>query len=240
MNTNSLALILFFLLTGCAHQGVYNIKQLNVKPINKELRRTILQSDSYELQMTPDGMFQRQMVFDVQFKNTSADSLIIDPSQFTYCPVYPKNYVSTDQIHVQCVNPDAALEQMRENKTNLIAAKNPYSLKDKSIGDILTDGLIEGSINLIFGIDTDDENYETREEKELAWNKEKESELKSIAANIDFLENKALLKTTLPPNKTIGGKILFPIETKASQIQIILPVGNQSDTVCFKQTIDWY
>ncbi|PKQ68699.1 hypothetical protein BZG01_02975 [Labilibaculum manganireducens] len=240
MNTNSLALILFFLLTGCAHQGIYNIKQLNVRPISRESEGTILQSDSHELQMTPDGMFQRQMVFDVQFKNTSADSLIIDPSQFRYCPAFPKNYTPEDQKYVQCVNPDATLEQMRENKTNLIAAKNPYSLKDKSIGDILTDGLIEGSINLIFGIDTDDENYETPEEKELNWNKEKESELKSIAANMDFLENKALLKTTLPPNKTIAGKILFPIETKAIQIQVILPVGNQSDTVSFKQAIDWY
>ncbi len=242
MITRQLTIILSILLVGCSYKGVYNVEQLRLIPINKESKNSNvqLQIGSPDLQVTPSGMFKRQMVFDVKYKNTTSDTILIDPSQFKYWAVYSDNYPSTDRKYVLCINPDLSLEKMRKNKANLSSEKNPYSHKDKSTGAIITSALIEGTFNLISGTNQDDENYQSRAEKELEWNKEKKSMMEYLTTNIEFFENEALLKTSLSPNMTVSGKILFPIETKAKRIELILPIGTESTTIRFTQQIDWY
>jgi len=52
----------------------------------------------------------------------------------------------------------------------------------------------------------------------------------------ELWEEKMLRKTTLQPGELIRGYVIFPINPRASKIELIIPVGNENIGFSFQQT----
>lgn len=241
MNKIILNILLGSLLCSCSYKNIYTLKEFHVNPLQTEYHSGFSEctADKYKIQLKYLNRNENKIDFEAIITNTSKDTIFIDPSLFYY-KGYRKTEISSYN-HIQtysCFNSDSLLQKAFEVKQKLSHAKNPYTSDNYSTSSIITEALVAGLFEALSGSEDEDDNddYETREEMEAKWEKERIQALKHCEETIDYLQNEAILNTSLAPNEMVKGKLRFTLILKAKRVKFYFPVGGcQTSSLIFDQ-----
>jgi len=142
--------------------------------------------------------------------------------------------IGTDSTFIYAINPEERIEELELKEDSLKNEKNPYSLVDKSFKEVATEGLISGTIGLIFG-QNGEELESQRQENEDDWEQEHNLQLNKVNEELYFWNNNALLPFLIPPKNEVSGKVLFPVSLNTNEIKIEIPIPNDFYNFRFKQ-----
>ena len=196
------SLCILFILAGCT-----TTQRI---PMLYRIENDTTVSNNQEVKVDYKGLYNQNYKFKISIHNKSNDSIFVTPSSFKY---------STDSTSINAINPEERIEELELERDGLINEKNPYSLADKSVKEIVVDGLVTGTIGLIFGIDP--EEMETqREYDEDYWYDEHYGRLKKVNKELYFWNNDALLPCMIPPKAKSSGQVLFPVSSDTNEIRI--------------------
>jgi len=176
--------------------------------------------------------------FDMWIANNSGREILVSPERFYYRLVSspdgrPSVVDSVGPIHA--IDPerrlkefDAALEGEMSDYTTLALIN--------TVGNV-----VDAFVTLAVASKTSEEKQEERrsaeEIRQLREQEEHEERMRTLREQKREWETSALRKTTLGPNETIAGHVLFPLRPDASCIRLVLPVFDSSLTVVFRQSV---
>jgi hypothetical protein len=227
-----LFLFCFLLLACCAGPGSYQTPSSlqPVRPIDRA------KSGSYEIDIEARGQIMSNFIFAVTLTNDSNQPLRIDPAKW----YYEAYNVKRGRANKYQDGPNYAIdarEQLTywENRLDTIKkAQNPYSLDGKSAGDIAVEGLVTGSIALLFGQDNQEVEQRRRWEDE-EWEDDFTEQVAFTEQYIEFWRTEALKDTIIGPGGTLKGKILLPVNRNAQLIRVHTPLAGEKPVFPFKQ-----
>lgn len=227
MNKIILGILLGTILSSCSYKSIYSLKEFHVNPLQSEYHSGYSEctTDKYKIQLKYLDRNEDKIDFEAIITNTSKDTIFIDPSLFYY-KGYRKAEISLYN-HIQtysCINSDSLLQRALVVKQELSHAKNPYAPVNYKTKTIVSEALVTGAIYTLLGVKDDEDNYESREEKEANWEKERIQALKRCDDTIDYLQNEAILNTSLAPNEMVKGKLRFTLILKAKRVKFYFPV----------------
>jgi len=189
-------------------------------------------SDNQEVKVDYKGLYNQNYKFEVSIRNKSKDSIFVNPSSFKYSMISVK--IGTDSTFINAINPEERIEQLELKEDSLKNEKNPYSLADKSVKEIATEGLISGTIGLIFGQNGEELELQ-RQKNEDDWEQEHNLQLNKVNEELYFWNNNALLPFMIPPKNEVSGKVLFPVSLNTNEIIIEIQIQNDFYNFRFKQ-----
>lgn len=222
---NKSFLVFFLIFTSCATQHFVTTPNLTLSPLSNDIR----QRDNYQAKVNFIGFKNWKYEFSVFIRNSSKDSISVNPSLFSYNSMPEKSKISPHLIY--SINPEERMNQLEMQKDSLMKEKNPYSLAGKSTKELVRRGLINGTIASIFG--QDHKKWESQRDKdEYYWEQDHNYYLNRVKKELEFWNNDALLSQVVAPNNKINGKVLFPISKSAKEIQVRILV--QNDTLNFR------
>jgi|GEM_PF-2913487 len=239
MNKIILGIILGTILSSCSYKSIYSLKEFHVNPLLSEYHSGYSEytADKYKIQMKYISRKEDKIDFEAIITNTSKDTIFIDPSLFYY-KAYRKTEINSYN-HIQsysCINSDSLLQRALIVKQELSHAKNPYSLENYTTKTIITEALVTGTIHALLGVKDNEDDYESREEKEANWEKDRIQALKRCDETIDYLQNEAILNTSLAPKNMVKGKLRFTLILKAKRLKFYFPVAEcKTSSLIFDQ-----
>lgn len=189
-------------------------------------------SDNQEVKVDFKGLYNQNYKFEVSIQNKSKDSIFVNPSSFKYSKISGK--IGTGSTFINAINPEERIEQLELKEDSLKNEKNPYSLTDKSVKEIALEGLISGTIGLIFG-QNGEELESQRQKNEDDWEQEHNLQLSNVSEELYFWKNNALLPFMIPPKNEVSGQVLFPVSLNTNEIIIEIQIQNDFHHFRFKQ-----
>jgi len=214
---NSPLFIILLLLASCSTKRISTFSELPLFSTGE----LISQNENYEVKIQFIKTIYDNYEFKIGIKNKSNDSIFVESSMFTYD--YFPNEKGIDQQSVCCINPKARIKQLNINKDSLVKEKNPYSLANKSTKEIIKEGLVSGTIAVVFGQDPE-EFEEQREDSESAWEQKHQHNLNQINDELLYWNNKTLFSCNISPNSEFWETVLFPISKEVKKIIIEIPI----------------
>ncbi|SHH70906.1 hypothetical protein [Wenyingzhuangia marina] len=219
---------ILFILVSCKVQRIATTS----KPMLFKIESDTKFSDNHEVSVDYKGIYNQNYQFEVIIRNKTKDSIFVNPASFKYSLISEKN--GTDSLFIHVINPEEKIEQLVIHEDVLKNEKNPYSLADKSIKEIATEGFISGIIGLVFG-QNGEELESIRQKNEDDWEQEHSLQLNKANEELYFWNNNALLPCTIPPKNEVFGKILFPVSLNTNEINIKISIQNDVYNFTFKQ-----
>jgi len=190
-------------------------------------------SNNHEVRVDYKEIYNHNFKFEVFIRNKTTDSIFVNPASFKYSLISEK--IETDSNFTYGITPAERIEQLEIQEDSLKNKKNPYSLADKSVKEIATEGLISGTIGLLFG-QNGEELESQRQENEDEWEQERNLQVNKVNEELYFWNNNALLPFIIPPNNEVSGKVLFPVSLSTKEIKIEIPIQNDVYNFRFKQS----
>lgn len=193
------------------------------------------QNDNYDVKIQFNGIKYDKFEFEIFITNKSNDSISVNPSLFNYTSFSEEEEIDNeiDSQLVYCINPEERIKQLKTQKNSLMNEDNPYSLVNKSVKEIAVEGLITGTIAVLFGQDAE-ELESQKEEDEYEWDQKHNLQLSKVDNELDFWNNNALIPCMVPLNSEISEAVLFPISKGAREIEI--PIHNDVFTFRYTQS----
>ncbi|MCY1633653.1 hypothetical protein [Marinifilum sp. D737] len=239
MNKIILGIILGTMLCSCSYKNIYTLKKFHVNPLQSEYHSGYSEytADKYKIQLKYISRKEDKIDFEAIITNTSKDTIFIDPSLFYY-KAYRKTEINSYN-HIQsysCINSDSLLQKAFEVKQQLSHAKNPYSKENYTTSSIITEALVAGFFESLSGSENEDDEYESREEMEANWVKDRIQIVTRCDETIDYLQNEAILNTSLAPKNMVKGKLRFTLILKAKRVKFYFPVAEcKTSSLIFDQ-----
>ena len=222
------SICILFILASCTTQRIPTSSKLMLFRIESD----IIFSNNQEVKVDYKGLYNQNYKFEVSIHNKSKDSIFVNPSSFKYSTISGK--IGTVSTLINAINPEERIEQLELKKDSLKNEKNPYSLADKSVKEIATEGLISGTIGLIFG-QNGEELESQRQKNEDDWEQEHNLQLNKVNEELYFWNNDALLPYMIPPKDESSGQVLFPVSLNTNEIIIEIQIQNDLYNFRFKQ-----
>lgn len=219
---------LFAVVVSCTSQRVTTSSNLVMRKIESEN----FVYNNQEVTVDFVEVFNQNYKFEVLIRNKSKDSIFVTPASFKYSIV--SESAGTDSAFTNVIIPEDRIEQLSIQQDSLRNKKNPYSLLGKSSKEIVTDGIIAGTIGRIFGHSGDDLELQ-RQKDEDNWEREHSFQLNSVDRELNFWNNDALLPLMIPAMSEVSGKVLIPVSLNANIIKIEIPIKNDIHNFTFKQ-----
>ena len=217
MMKNSSVFIILLLLLSCSTQRMYT----SPEPSLFSTDILISQNENFEVEIQFIKTIYDNYEFEIGIKNKSNDSIFVDSSMFRYVSL--SNRKETTQQPVYCINRKEKIQQLNIAKDSLMKEKNPYSLANKSTKGIVKEGLVSGTIAVIFG--QDPEKYEEqREDNESEWEQKHQFNLNLVNSELLYWNNKTSFPYNIPPNSELRGTVSFPIPKEIKEIDMEIPV----------------
>jgi hypothetical protein len=216
------------MLASCTTQYIPISSKLNLFRIESD---TII-NDRHEVKVDYKGLYNQNYKFEVSIRNNTKDSIFVNPSSFKYSVISENTGI--DSIHINAINLEERIENLKFKEDCLKNLRNPYSLEKKSVKEIVVEGLIEGTIGLIFG-QSGDELESQRQINEDDWDQEHNLKLCKVNEELYFWNNNALLPSVIPPKDKVSGKVLFPVKLNTNEIIIVIQIQNDLYKFRFKQ-----
>lgn len=185
---------------------------------------------------------------DVWIANGTTREILVAPEQFYYRLISSPTDMAggVDTIGpIHAIDPEARLSGFGsaiEEETSGYRTMVLAGATGKLVGTILGAVIGGGSKS-----DETEEERKSREQKErdnqqeeaLAQLREEEQHkerLRTLQEQKRAWESTALRKTTLAPNETIAGHVLFPLREDASYVRFFFPVADSALTIIFRQS----
>ena len=222
------SICILFILASCTTQRMATSSKLMLYRIENDTKF----SDNQEVTVDYKGLYNENYKFEVLIRNKSKDSIFVNPALFKYIIISGK--IRTDSTFINAINPEERIEQLGLIEDSLKNVKNPYSLADKSVKEIATEGLISGTIGLIFG-HNGEELESQRKKNEDEWEQEHNLQLNKRNEELNFWNNNVLLPFMIPPKSEVSRKVLFPVSLNTNEIKIEIPIQNVVYNFRFKQ-----
>ncbi len=163
--------------------------------------------------------------FDVLITNQSNETILIDPTLFSYKPITTRD---DTLIQVNATDPEKMILNAEITASRLDAERQ------RKIGQ----GLFFGAIELAADIADEDSDYEnTTLQNTTVELMEIDLEKDRVLSNQVYWENGPIRKTSLLPEHYIQGEIFMEWTKKAEIIVVTLPIGEQIFEFPFKQTL---
>lgn len=160
--------------------------------------------------------------FEIEVRNKSKDSILLKSSRVSYT-VIPN---TSNQLPVFCIQPEDRTDQLKLDIDSLSKLKNPYSLANKSTGEIVQEGLLTGTIAAIFGQDPDD--YEELEkDRELNWEKENRYKLRMHIKELSYWDKQQEFRCEIEPGSKCNGRVVFRIPEEVDGVELHIPMHDE-------------
>ncbi len=177
-------------------------------------------------------------VFDIEVWNFSADTILVAPDSFYYSYAIPqssKNGKKSDGVRAH--DPE---QQMIGIEKAISTEHSRYAGAQMMNATISFIGLILDIATI--GQPTSREEQQEREirryESRLS-QLEEEARHRNTIADLErtrsMWQSVTLRKTTLYPDESVGGRVMFPVSDKARFLRLHLRVGNSAHTIEYEQ-----
>jgi hypothetical protein len=222
-------IFILLILVSCTTQRIATSSKLMIFSIDSDTKF----SENHEVRVDYKGIYNENYKFEVIIRNKSTDSIFVNPASFKYS--LTSEIIGTDSKFIPVINPEARIEQLEIQEDSLKNKKNPYSLTNKSVKKIVTEGLVSGTIGLIFS-QNGEELESQRQVNEHDWEYEHNLQLTKVNEELIFWNNNALLPIMIPPQNEVSGKVLFPVSLITKEIKIEIPIQNDVYNFRYKQS----
>jgi hypothetical protein len=186
-----------------------------------------------------DGKFETYAVFDIYVSNISKDKLLVDPADFT---MKPADYSLTDSLKgydSHAIDPDKKASVLRKNYHQ---SRNEYAAI-KGTG-LFLDFLLLGAEIASAGHGYHHRNERAaaliglmagREVIRAATDINYGVKMEDISRQLDLWEKDALRLTTLDPDRSVHGKIVFKDININSYYTLLFPLGTETVKASFRR-----
>lgn len=188
--------------------------------------------DSCSVRFTFNGLSYGFLDFTMTVSNKSTDSIIIGPKSCSYVPYYdPLDTNRNYYPHlIQCIDPGQRTKFLAEEQTRLLNEKNPYS----SLGYV--------AISIVVQALSKDKNAaeqaaNERQKNADEWEISHLQAINNIRDQIDFWKEVAMGSVVVIPGKVASGRIFFPVEERATAINIKVNIRGNIKETFYKQEI---
>ena len=220
--------LIFALVISCTSHRITKSSKLVMRKIENES----IFNNRHRVKIDFVEVYNQNYKFEVFVRNKSKDSIFVTPALIKYRII--SESVKGDSTFVNAINPEEEIKQLSIQLDSLKNNKNPYSLLGKSTKEVVTDGIIAGTLGVIFGRSGDD--IETQRQKnEDDWAREHDFKTNSVNRELIFWNNEALLPQMIPPMSEVSGKILFPVSLNANKIKVEVPIESEIYNFIFEQ-----
>ena len=165
-------------------------------------------------------------IFDVEIKNISDSSVLIEPEFAYYYSLQDKKKDTSEKIFAK--NPEHQIELVDKsiakekcNYSNEVTADAVFSILDFALTvATITDGKSEDEI------DERLEESETMADNRIARDENHEIKIENLTKKRDDWEISALRKTTLVSNSFVQGRLYFQTNNNMEEIKVTIPINN--------------
>lgn len=220
-------ILLFF--TNCAVQQVSHNK---LQPVliqqgknNQKIKNCLVSCEYLRVS-------NNNIEFKLSLQNISQSPVILNPSMIT-CFVDTLGTYRFDSLLIIQIDGDSVLNDLKQKNKLLLEGKNPYA-SGETLGEIMTEALVTGTIAAIFGMDYE-ELEQSNEENENNWNEERMKAIRQVNADIEFWEKQVLNPQLVAPGLNANGVVVYPFVSNASGYVINVKLANSEVKFCFNQ-----
>jgi hypothetical protein len=188
--------------------------------------------DSFEVVIAFDRTIGKSIVFDIEITNNSSKSILVSPEEFYYIPMRSLDDRDSS-LQIFAFNPENELLEIDKKVSRENASYASATATDAifAVLELAEDIAAPNQGDL-------DEEIQEGVAREINRNEQEQTHHARVTNLSDLRaewEMQALRKTTVDPDYQIRGRLHFPVTKNARFLRLSIPVGENRETVLFKQ-----
>lgn len=234
------SLVSSLLLTNCSvpPNSILNLKpKIQSSDWYKGKEITTLYNDSITIRISFDRSLNKDYLFDVDITNNSLRPIIVEPQKFYY-DVKKDNIQNEPLTSVTAKDPEKVILNLQKayslHQSQIQTQAMIYSFGYFLQFSAQTKALVTGDIELSNEVEIQGERMKGNQ---LIDDIQNQNVSESLDNSTYIWEILALRKTTLWKNESVSGKVFFPVNELAKNLEFKFPIGEYELSLLFNQTI---